>query len=160
VLERDGERFAVSDHAGVLAELEVEPREAGPLPPPAPAAIALAGELLDRGQERAERRRRLHRRRAGFGLGTSVMAAAALRTGPLTRRGFLRASVQGTTLLALGGTLSSGLVAELYGPGELEGFQAARLTLAHLAGEGWGYLSGAPSGSSGGSSTPSSRRLR
>jgi endonuclease/exonuclease/phosphatase family metal-dependent hydrolase len=132
VLERDGERFAVSDHAGVRAELEIEAREARPLPPPAPAAIALAGELLDRGQERAERRRRLHRRRAGLGLGAGVLAAAALRSRPMTRRRFLRTSLQGTTLVALGGTLSSGLVAELYGPGEIEGFGVARETLARL----------------------------
>jgi endonuclease/exonuclease/phosphatase family metal-dependent hydrolase len=133
VFHRGGERFSVSDHAGVLAELEIEPREAHPLPSPAPAAVALAGELLERGQERAERRRRLHRRRAGVGLGASLVAAAALRSRPLTRRGFLRASLQGTTLVALGGTLSSGLVAELYGPGELEGFAEARGELARLA---------------------------
>jgi hypothetical protein len=67
------------------------------------------------------------------GLGASLVAAAALRSRPLTRRGFLRASLQGTTLVALGGTLSSGLVAELYGPGELEGFAEARGELARLA---------------------------
>jgi endonuclease/exonuclease/phosphatase family metal-dependent hydrolase len=133
VLERDGERFAVSDHAGVLAEVAIEPREARPLPPPAPEAVALAAALLERGQERAERRRRLHRRRAGAGLGASLVAAAALRARPLTRRGFLRTSLQGTALLALGGTLSSGLVAELYGPGELDGFEEARAALARLA---------------------------
>jgi len=133
VLERDGERFAVSDHAGVLAEVEIEPRAARPLPHPDPAAVALASELLARGVERAERRRGLHRRRAGIGLGASLAAAAALRSGPLTRRGFMRASLQGTTLLALGGTLSSGLVSELYGPGELEGFDGAREALARLA---------------------------
>jgi hypothetical protein len=134
VLERDGERFAVSDHAGVMAEVAIEPCGTRPLPRPAPAAVALAADLLSRGNERAERRRWLHRRRAGVGLGASVAAAALLRTGPLTRRGFLRASLQGTTLLALGGTLSSGLVAELYGPGELEGFAGAREALARLAG--------------------------
>jgi endonuclease/exonuclease/phosphatase family metal-dependent hydrolase len=133
VLERDGERFAVSDHAGVMAEVEIEPCGTRPLPVPTPPAVALTADLLARGTERAERRRWLHRRRAGVGLGTSVAAAAALRTGPLTRRGFLRASLQGTTLLALGGTLSSGLVAELYGPGELAGFDGAREALARLA---------------------------
>jgi endonuclease/exonuclease/phosphatase family metal-dependent hydrolase len=134
VLERGGERFAVSDHAGVLAEVEIEPRPARALPPPEPAAVALAAELLALGLERAERRRRLHRRRAGFGLGASLAAAAALRSGPLTRRGFLRASLQGSALLALGGTLSSGLVAEVYCPGEVEGYEDARAALARLAG--------------------------
>jgi endonuclease/exonuclease/phosphatase family metal-dependent hydrolase len=133
VLERDGERFAVSDHAGVLAELEIEPRAARRLPPPAPAAVAFAAELLERGAERAERRRGLHRRRAGMGLGAGIVAAAALRAGPLTRRAFLRASLRGTTLLAFGGTLGSGLVAEVYGPSEVEGFDAARRALARLA---------------------------
>ncbi len=133
VLERDGERFAVSDHAGVLAEVEIEPRAARSLPPPAPAAVVLAANLLASGVERAERRRRLHRHRAGVGLGASFVAAAALRSESLTRRGFMRATLQGTTLLALGGTLSSGLVAELYGPGELEGFDGAREALARLA---------------------------
>ena len=134
VLVRHGERFAVSDHAGVLAEVEIEPRELRPLPPPAPGAVALAAALLDSGYERAERRRGLHRRRAGIGLGASVAAAATLRAGPCTRRGFLRASLQGATLLALGGTLSSGLVSELYGSDELDGFDGAREALARLAG--------------------------
>ena len=133
VLERDGELFAVSDHAGVLAEVEIEPRAARPLPTPTPAAVALAADLLGRGVERAERRRWLHRRRASVGLGASVAAAAVLRTGPLSRRGFLRASLQGAALIALAGTLSSGLVAEVYGPDELDGFEGARAALARLA---------------------------
>jgi len=133
VLERDGVRFAVSDHAGVLAEIEIEPRAARRLPSPTPEAVALAAGLLTRGNERAERRRALHRRRAGVTFGASLVAAAALRTGPLSRRGFLRASSQGVTLLALGSTLENSLVAELYGPDELDGFEGARATLARLA---------------------------
>jgi hypothetical protein len=136
-VEVAGRQGAYSDHAGVLAELEVggPGRPAQPIPS---STFALARELLDNGRDRARRRRRNEQ------LGSAAAAAGAVgalttsrRLGRtqlrrLTRRGFLRAG-----LLATGGLAalsSAGLLVTSghFIPHELEDFDRIESLLAEI----------------------------
>ena len=108
------ERGLLSDHAGVVAELEIAP---GKHPSrPDPGVVAEARALLAAGRADALRRRRLDR--------ASVIAATAAGAGALalrhvSRRRFLLGA---TATLALPGALLSAVSAERWVSGEIEAF--------------------------------------
>ncbi len=122
-IELTGRRGSYSDHAGVLAELELVDRD-GTTAPPEPAAIELARELLREGRALAERRQRERRAWAGTGLGVAVAAAAGVRVPPLTRRRLLRASLQGLGIAALTPCLGFSLLSEVFVQDEIRAFEA------------------------------------
>ncbi len=126
-----GETAAYSDHAGVLADVEIG-GPGRPRPAIVPGTRAAAAELLREGRRQALARRRDER------IGTGVAAAAALgavrvaRHDDLTRRGFLRASAWGGA--GLFGLSGLGLVtlSESFVPDELQGYDAMDRLLAEL----------------------------
>lgn len=123
-----------SDHAGVLAELEVLP--AGPPRPawsPRPEAIHQARELLAEGRAAARERRADGRAVCGAGLSIAALATVGRRTlAPTSRRGFLRAGLQASALLALPPGLGGSVLAEVFAPSEIRAYEGLRLALDRL----------------------------
>ncbi len=118
-----GEPGAASDHAGVLADLEVgAARQAGDVAPD-PQAIRLAREILEQG--RAAWRERIARQRiaGGSALVGGGLALVAARRPALSRRGLLRAALLGAGLLALPAGIAAGALAELAGRPESAAFE-------------------------------------
>ena len=127
-----GATGAYSDHAGVLAEIEIG-GPGSPLPAIAPGTLEQAAGLLAEGRREAIVRRRDER------IGTGVAACATLgavrlaRRDGLSRRRFLRASAWGGAgLLGLSG-LGLLSLSESFVPEELDGFDAMDRLLAELA---------------------------
>lgn len=108
------ERGLLSDHAGVVAELEIAPGK----PPgwPDPGAVAEARALLAAGRADAVRRRRLDR--SGV-IAATAAGAGALALRPVSRRRFLLGT---TAALALPAALLSAVSAEQWVSGEIEAF--------------------------------------
>jgi endonuclease/exonuclease/phosphatase family metal-dependent hydrolase len=133
---RDEGRY--SDHAGLLAEIEIEERNASdagtatPLHPPEAAAIEIAEEHLERGIAETTTRRKRHRRIATAGLGLGALGLAT-GFGPSAEHSAAVGALLlafSCTALALG--LGSGWLAERFAPDELAGFQEAREGLQAL----------------------------
>lgn len=120
---------AFSDHAGVLAELEVAPGGA-PLPAPDPAARARAEAILRAGQREARARRGDARVLAAAGLGAGALGAAGGRA--LTRRSLLRVLAGGAALVGLPAGLGAGAFAETAIPAEIAAYDAALARLDAL----------------------------
>lgn len=127
--ELDRHPITYSDHAGVLAELEVAPPSGAGVTAPARHAVALASRLLSEGRAAAERRQRGGRVWAGLGIGGAVLASAGLRTPAMSRRRVLRASLEGAALLALTPAVGMSILSEVFVPSEIRAFEtlAARL---------------------------------
>ncbi len=130
-IELSGRPHSYSDHAGVLAELEIQTRP-GRTGPPAPEAIALAGRLLEEGRRSSEYRRRKRRRWAGMGLGVAAVAAAGVRTPALTRRRLLRGSVQALGFAALAPCVGLSVLSEVFVRDEIRAFDALAARVARL----------------------------
>jgi sphingomyelin phosphodiesterase 2 len=122
-----------SDHAGLLAELEIRVGGADRPRQPDRRAVEIALDLLSRGREEALARRRDGRVWAGAGLGCAAVAAAGTRGVPsLSRRGLLRSAVRGAALLALAPTAGFSMLSELTVPTELAAFDELSRYLAGL----------------------------
>jgi endonuclease/exonuclease/phosphatase family metal-dependent hydrolase len=134
LFEHRGRKIACSNHAGVLAELELAAAAGGVLPPPDPHSVAFAAGQLAAGRALARGSRREGRRIAGAGAGAALLASAGLRMGPLTRRGLLRGAVQSAGLAALAPVLGFSFVSEVVAPDQLRAFDALSAELARLAG--------------------------
>lgn len=119
-VEIGGRRQTPSDHAGLLADLELAPGIATPRPVD-PGALALARRLLVEGRSAAEGRRSALRWSAAGGLAVAASFRAPLLRARLSRRHFLRAGLSSTAALAGGGSL---LLAEGVRPAELDAFDA------------------------------------
>jgi endonuclease/exonuclease/phosphatase family metal-dependent hydrolase len=130
-----GRQLSYSNHAGLLADLEISPRDGTPLPPPDPRAVELAARLLAQGRAAAQQRRREGRALAGTALGCAGLASLGVRT---TRRGLLRSGLQGAGLLALAPVVGFSLLSEVFVPDELRAFDrvTARLGRVHRAARG------------------------
>jgi sphingomyelin phosphodiesterase 2 len=128
IFEIAGKPASYSDHAGVVAELELAPG-AGQRSAPEPEVLELASSMLARGRALARRQRREDRALAGVGLGGALAALAGVRAPRVTRRRLLRASLHGAALLALAPGLGYSLLSEVCAPDELRCFDdlAARL---------------------------------
>ncbi len=103
-----------SDHAGLLAELELQAAVGAP-PAIDPTALQLARRLLARGRADAERRRVDQRTAGALGLAAAPAALACARISAVTRRRFLQKSL-----------LAAGSLAALVGAGSLIRSEALR----------------------------------
>jgi len=120
--ELGGKPASYSDHAGVLAEIEIGRSAPAPAPAFDSEAAGLASRLLADGRRLAERQRRGDRTLAGIGLGTALLAAASVRHQRVTRRRLLRAGLQGAGILALTPSIGLSLLSEVFTPDELRAF--------------------------------------
>jgi endonuclease/exonuclease/phosphatase family metal-dependent hydrolase len=130
-IEVAGEPGAYSDHAGVLAELEIGGRGSAPWVA-TDDAFALASVLLETGRAQARRRRLFVRAGAGACAASAAVAFRRLRRPQLSRRRFLRSglgAMVGLTGLSTGGLLG---LSEGFGPEELAGYDDAEAALSRL----------------------------
>lgn len=127
----DGAPASVSDHAGLIAEVEVLPGPARDSVAPSASALALAREWLARGRADAARRREGARAAAGIGIVCAGAIALGERSLPaLSRRRLLRRGLHGVALLALAPSLGLSLLSEVVAPDELRAFEALSERLA------------------------------
>lgn len=136
LFDYSGRRLACSNHAGVLAELDLEPGAGAPLPAIDATAVSMASRLLAQGTELARDQRSDGRVAAGLGLGTALAATAGLRTGAITRRRLLRGALRTAGVAAMAPVVGFSFVSEIVAPGELEALEALAGRLAQLAGSG------------------------
>jgi endonuclease/exonuclease/phosphatase family metal-dependent hydrolase len=131
----DGREAACSDHAGVLAELEL-----APAPPPDralanAAALDLASRLLGEGRRVARRDRRTNRAEAGIGLAAAALAVTGSRARPFSRRTLLRGALSLGALVALAPALESSLSSEWLARSEIDALRTADALLAEMRAE-------------------------
>jgi endonuclease/exonuclease/phosphatase family metal-dependent hydrolase len=131
-IELDGGPASCSNHAGVLAELELVPGAGQPLAAPAPGAVSLARRFLDEGRQQADQRRRGDRAWASVGLGAAALASLGVRDPRVSRRRLLRTALQASALLALTPGVGFSIVAEVLTPDELRAFDRLAARLADL----------------------------
>ena len=129
-----GDAASYSNHAGVLAELEIKRGAGAALPPPSAQAIALAARLLEQGRRETKDRRRGDRAWAGAGVATAVLASFGVRDPRISRRRLLRTALQTGALLALTPGVGLSIVSEVLTPDELRAFDRLALRLSHLRG--------------------------
>jgi endonuclease/exonuclease/phosphatase family metal-dependent hydrolase len=130
----DGREAACSDHAGVLAELEVVPAARLGRAPAEAAALDVAWRLLSEGTEAARRDRRANRAGAGIALAAASLAATGSRA-LASRRTFLRGALSLGALAALAPSLDFSLSSEWLVPGEIDAFGQAGMMLARMRDE-------------------------
>lgn len=130
----DGRAAAVSDHAGLLAEVRIAPGGTGYLPPRDASAIALARHWLAVGRAEAARRRDDARTFAGLGLVCAGgVALGRRRVATLSRRRLLRGGLGALALLAVPPSVGLSLLSEVAAPEEIRAFDALRARLDALA---------------------------
>jgi sphingomyelin phosphodiesterase 2 len=122
VFELGGKPASYSDHAGVLAEIEIGGSSPAKAKAFDPEAAGLASRLLAEGRRLAEGQRRGDRTVAGIGLGTALLAAAGVRHRRVSRRRLLRAGLEGVGILALAPCIGLSVLSEVFAPDELRAF--------------------------------------
>ncbi|MBW1688837.1 MAG: hypothetical protein JRS35_27730, partial [Deltaproteobacteria bacterium] len=122
VFELGGKPASYSDHAGVLAEIEIGGSSPAKAKAFDPEAAGLASRLLAEGRRLAEGQRRGDRTAAGIGLGTALLAAAGVRHRHVSRRRLLRAGLEGAGILALAPCIGLSVLSEVFAPDELRAF--------------------------------------
>jgi len=127
---------AYSDHAGLIAELELTPDAASRAPEPEVAAEELAARELAAGRAAAETRRGEQRLAAAGALAGAALASAGTRQPWLSRRRVLRAGLGAGALLALPFGLTNAALAELAFPDEVHAFDVVAAQLAELRSPG------------------------
>jgi endonuclease/exonuclease/phosphatase family metal-dependent hydrolase len=128
-----GRALACSNHAGVLAEFDLEPGAGAAFPAADPSAVAIARRVLAEGSESARDQRSDGRVAAGLGLGIALVASAGIRTEPITRRRLLRGALQTAGVAALAPVLGFSFVSEILTPDELRALDAVASRLALLS---------------------------
>jgi endonuclease/exonuclease/phosphatase family metal-dependent hydrolase len=131
-LELGGEPASCSNHAGVLAELELVPGAGRALPRPSPLAVSLATHFLREGRFEAKQRRRGDRVWAGAGLAGAALALLGVRDPRVSRRRLLRTALQAGAILALTPGVGLSIVSEVLTPEELRAFDRLAVSLARL----------------------------
>jgi hypothetical protein len=125
-----------SDHAGLVAEVELESDPAIRAPRPGAAASALAARALAEGRAIAVSRRGEQRVTAAAALAGAGLAAVGARRQTLSRRRLLRAGLGAGALLAAPFGFSNAALAELAVPDEVRGYDLVAARLAELAARG------------------------
>jgi endonuclease/exonuclease/phosphatase family metal-dependent hydrolase len=121
-----------SNHAGVLAELELVAEAGAPVTPKL-SAISTARELLASGRAEALRRRTDERVLTGAGLGCAGLVALGERTLPsVSRRGLLRGSMQVLALAALTPSVGCSVLSEVFVPDEMQAYETLGRHLQRL----------------------------
>ena len=128
----DGRGAACSDHAGVLAEVEVSPTPPSIRAPADLAALDLASRLLGEGAEAARRDRRHYRTEAGIGFAAALLAVTGTRAPAVSRRALLRGALTIGAVTALAPSLESSLSSEWLASGEIDAFAKADALLASM----------------------------
>ena len=120
-IEIDGKRAGYSDHAGLLAEIDLDATRPLRLSPDA-ETVARAAGFLREGRRKANRRRSDH---LGIATGGAVVALAAVGSAfmvPVSRRRVLRAALIGLPTLALASSAGIGVLAGRAVSDELAGY--------------------------------------
>jgi len=127
---------SLSDHYGFQAACEWRPMEPRPRmhvsPAPDPKIFDLARVLLRIGHEEADRRERVHFRRAGGWALGAVLAAGLRRHPTLHRRRFLRVSTGALALFALTPAIGYGALARVDSDDKRDAFDDANAVLAQI----------------------------
>jgi hypothetical protein len=131
-IEIAGRPGAYSDHAGLLAEIRLAGPGA-PAPPPDPAVLETAREILARGRGLTRTRRTEERIAAGVALLAGLGSALGSRSAARSRRRFLRAALLGLAGLAWAGTGGLTMLTERFVPEELRGFDEIEALLQQIA---------------------------
>ena len=131
-----GGAAAYSDHAGLIAELELAPDAASRAPAPEAAAAEIAARVLAAGRAAAEARRGERRLAAAGALAGAALAGAGTRQPWLSRRRVLRAGLGAGALLALPFGLTNAALSELAVPDEVRAFDVVAAQLAELQARG------------------------
>jgi endonuclease/exonuclease/phosphatase family metal-dependent hydrolase len=126
-----GSQASYSDHAGVVAELEIS-EDRRPLTPPDRDSIALAAQMLSEGRAEAEQRQQGQRAGAGIGLGCAALAAMGVRSVDVSRRRLLRGSLQCAALAALAPGVGLSILSEMFVPSEIRAFDALANRLTRI----------------------------
>jgi endonuclease/exonuclease/phosphatase family metal-dependent hydrolase len=130
VFELRGRPASVSDHAGLVADVEIVPGPGRDLTPPDADTVARAGAWLQRGRAGAARRREEARAYAGVGVAAAAaLALAPSRTPVLSRRRLLRGGLQALALLAVPPSLGLSVFSEVLEPDEIRAFDDLSATL-------------------------------
>jgi hypothetical protein len=124
VLSIAGRASSYSNHAALLAELELESIPAGKLPEAEPHVVELARELLSAGHRETTRLRREDRWLAGCGVIGALAAGLGSADRRISRRRLLRYGLSATALSALPTGLGLALLSEVYAPEELAAFDS------------------------------------
>jgi endonuclease/exonuclease/phosphatase family metal-dependent hydrolase len=130
----DGRKAACSDHAGVLAELELAPVPRSGRALADIAALDLATRFLGEGAKIARRDRRANRAEAGIGF-AAALGLTGTRALPLSRRRMLRGALSLGVLAALAPTLEASLSSEWLASSEIDAFGRAGALLANMRAE-------------------------
>jgi len=128
----DGRIAACSDHAGVLAELEIATAPQSAQVRADVAAIDLASRLLGEGTRSARRERRTNRADAGIAVAAAALAVTGSRTTPVSRRTLLRHTLSLAALAALAPTFEASITSEWFAPSEIGAFAKAQALLASM----------------------------
>jgi len=127
---------AFSDHAGLVAEIDLEPDAASRAPGPDAATLELAAGELAAGRAAAAARRGQERLAATGLLAGAALAVAGRRQPRVSRRRVLRAGLGAGALLALPFGFSNAALAEIATPDEERGYDVIEKQLAALQSRG------------------------
>jgi endonuclease/exonuclease/phosphatase family metal-dependent hydrolase len=131
-LELGGRAAAFSNHAGLLAQIDVARDGAARAPRPRADAVRLAERLLAEGRRRAVSRQSGGRAWAVLGLGCAGVAASGARSAGVSRRALLRGSLNAAALIALWPGVGFSLLSELFVSDEIRAFDDVAARLARL----------------------------
>ena len=131
-IEINGKPASYSDHAGLLAEINLD--NARPVRPPLDAeAVARAAGYLREGRAKAELRRSNHLSVAAGGGAFALAAIGSASMAPISRRRLLRAALIGLPAVALASSAGFGVVADRVGADELVGYDEVDRLLEQIA---------------------------
>jgi endonuclease/exonuclease/phosphatase family metal-dependent hydrolase len=132
-IEINGRPAGYSDHAGLLAEINLD--NARPFRPPLDTeAVARAAGYLHEGRVKAELRRSNHLSVATGGGAAAMVAIGSASMAPISRRRLLRAALIGLPAVALASSAGFGVVANRVGADELVGYDKVDGVLERIAG--------------------------
>lgn len=134
-LEIDGRPAAYSNHAGLLLEIDLEPRNGALAVARAPdrSVMELAARVLAEGESLARERLAGNRKLSGIGVGFALLAGAgAVAPKPVSRRKMLRMSLGTAALLGLTTSGGFSIASEVFVPDEIRAFQQAAKQLDEL----------------------------
>jgi endonuclease/exonuclease/phosphatase family metal-dependent hydrolase len=135
ILEIDGQPGGYSNHAGLIADLQLTPTSAtaaAQLRAADPSVFDLAERLLAEGESLSIAHQSGGRQISGIGIGLGAAAtAAALREG-VSRRRFLRAGLATAALLAVTPGVGFSIMSEVLMPDQIRAFRQAAQQLASL----------------------------
>jgi endonuclease/exonuclease/phosphatase family metal-dependent hydrolase len=130
--EIGGAPASYSNHAGVLAELQLVAGAGQELTAASPHAVSLARRFLREGRQQVEQRRQGDRVLAGAGLGAAALASLGVRDPRVSRRRLLRTALQVGAVLALTPGVGFSIVSEVLTPAEEAAFDRLAAQLANL----------------------------